>query len=323
MVLPTARLFFTTWALLSTTAPTETTATATARTTCSAFVGTRTRTRSSKSFATINVNPKSVYSSHASNSSTGATKLTASNSRKISTLRQHESSLVVANYNHDLDDECPPGYYLDSVNTRCNKLGPLGRASQIVERVGPLEQVSRGISNLFGIDRKAISSLGVTFALSYSLLSNINGSISLSVAWYMFCQRVSLTLYVLCNNYCLFFSIRLWCDCFPSRKQWFLSTHTLLRTRILLLLLLPDGPFSTSSRTMEVASKSVRNSIRHPPVTSTLPSSKRHCHVKVIWWIFRTDTGQTWLFETFCYFLPIWSRMGGMDGFCIIWNCTS
>jgi hypothetical protein len=92
-------------------------------------------------------------------------------------------------------DECPPGYYLDHVKERCNKLGPLGTASQVIERAGPCKRVYRKISSLFGIDPHRISKLGVAFALSYSVISNINGSLSLSVAWYLSCTRVSTVLY--------------------------------------------------------------------------------------------------------------------------------
>jgi len=88
-------------------------------------------------------------------------------------------------------DECPSGYYLNSVHHQCSRLGPLGRASQAIETAGPFKRIYRAIGNLFGIDRTRISRLGVAFALSYSLISNINGSISLSIAWYMSCRKVS------------------------------------------------------------------------------------------------------------------------------------
>jgi hypothetical protein len=92
-------------------------------------------------------------------------------------------------------DECPPGYYLDHAKERCNKLGPLGAASQVIERAGPLNRVYKKISTLFGIDPHRISKLGVAFALSYSVVSNINGSLSLSVAWYLSCTQVRTVLY--------------------------------------------------------------------------------------------------------------------------------
>ena len=87
-------------------------------------------------------------------------------------------------------EECPPGYYLDSLNNCCQELGPLGKASQYVESHGPWKKAYTKISNLFGIDTKRISSLGVAFALSYSIISSINGSISLSIAWFIACKRV-------------------------------------------------------------------------------------------------------------------------------------
>ena len=96
----------------------------------------------------------------------------------------------------DVDEEggsldCPPGYYLDSVNEQCAHLSPLGRVSQAVEMAGPFRRASRAIGDLFGVDTKKISGLGVAFALSYSIISNVIGSITLSIAWYMSCKRVS------------------------------------------------------------------------------------------------------------------------------------
>ena len=91
------------------------------------------------------------------------------------------------------EEYCPRGYFLDEVQNQCRALGPLGRASQIVESSwAPFQRASRAISNLFGIDAERISNLGVGFALSYAILSTINGAISLSCAWFLSCRRVSL-----------------------------------------------------------------------------------------------------------------------------------
>ena len=91
------------------------------------------------------------------------------------------------------NEDCPSGYYLDSVHNSCSPLGPLGRLSQKYELAGPFRRVHKAIANLFGIDHDQISSLGVGFALTYSILSNINGSITLAVSWYMTCQRTGLS----------------------------------------------------------------------------------------------------------------------------------
>lgn len=90
-----------------------------------------------------------------------------------------------------LSENSPKGYFLDSVQQAFVPLGPIGRLSQKVETSGPFKRIYENISNLFGIDTKQISKLGVSFALSYSLMSNLNGAISLSVSWYMSCKRVS------------------------------------------------------------------------------------------------------------------------------------
>lgn len=87
-------------------------------------------------------------------------------------------------------DPCPPGY-----NECCSpSLGGRISQPQLVETlVGPVKQASTAIASLCGIDKKKIGSLGVSFALSYSVISNINGAASLSVAWYMTCTRTGLS----------------------------------------------------------------------------------------------------------------------------------
>ncbi len=41
------------------------------------------------------------------------------------------------------------------------------------------------------VDRKQVAELGISFMLTYNLVSNINGSIFLSLAWYISSIRVS------------------------------------------------------------------------------------------------------------------------------------
>lgn len=90
-------------------------------------------------------------------------------------------------------DECPRGYYLDSVTQQCARLGPLGRISQVIEMWGPLKTVSTKISGWSGVGTHGISSSGVGFVLSYAILSNINGAFSLSCAWYLTCRKTGLS----------------------------------------------------------------------------------------------------------------------------------
>jgi hypothetical protein len=114
-----------------------------------------------------------------------------STSSKFVASSQPESSSSYGFPEEVEETDCPKGYFLDSVHNSCTPLGPLGRISQAVENFGPLQKASQSISNLFGMDTKQISKLGIGFALSYSIISNINGSITLSVAWYLSCKRVS------------------------------------------------------------------------------------------------------------------------------------
>jgi hypothetical protein len=107
-----------------------------------------------------------------------------------------QTSLVSISLDKDSavgDTECSPGYFYDWIENSCSPLGPIGRLSQAIETFGPFQKASAAISNLFGIDTKKISSLGVTFALSYSFISQVNGSITLSVAAYLSMKRTGLS----------------------------------------------------------------------------------------------------------------------------------
>ena len=90
-----------------------------------------------------------------------------------------------------IDEDCPMGYWLNSVEQTCQPLGPIGRISQQIETLPRFRGMHNRITNVFGIDKAAIRKKGVSFALAYSIISNLNGAISLSVAWYMTVKRVS------------------------------------------------------------------------------------------------------------------------------------
>jgi len=90
-------------------------------------------------------------------------------------------------------DTTTRGYFLNSVKQTLQPLGPIGRLSQKVETSGPFKRIYYSISNLCGIDTKRISKLGVSFALSYSILSHINGAVSFSIAWFISCKRTGLS----------------------------------------------------------------------------------------------------------------------------------
>lgn len=60
------------------------------------------------------------------------------------------------------------------------------RETNLVSRIIPSQ-----ISKLFQFDKSKAASMGVAFAMTYSFISNINGSITLSTAWYMASARVS------------------------------------------------------------------------------------------------------------------------------------
>lgn len=93
----------------------------------------------------------------------------------------------------DGDINCPMGYWLNSVQQTCQPLGPIGRMSQTIENLGPFKRVYKKITNLFGVDKQAIRKKGISFFLAYSIISNLNGALSLTVAWYMTVKRTGLS----------------------------------------------------------------------------------------------------------------------------------
>lgn len=50
---------------------------------------------------------------------------------------------------------------------------------------------SRFFDNIFKFDKQRFTKLGVAFAVTYNIISNLNGAITLSVAWYVASKRVS------------------------------------------------------------------------------------------------------------------------------------
>jgi len=93
----------------------------------------------------------------------------------------------------DGPSDCPMGYWYNSVQQTCQRLGPLGRASQRIENAGQLKRVYKRIANVFGVDKQAIRSKGVSFLLTYSIMSNLNGALSLTFAWYLTVKRTGVS----------------------------------------------------------------------------------------------------------------------------------
>ena len=63
----------------------------------------------------------------------------------------------------------------------------------------PVEELFHKIKTAIRRRKETIKEKGVPFALAYSMISNLNGAIGLSVAWYMTVKKVSEQL-LLCNN---------------------------------------------------------------------------------------------------------------------------
>jgi hypothetical protein len=72
--------------------------------------------------------------------------------------------------------------------------GPYGQQSftdPTGETTGALSRVFNRLFNFASFDKKKAAKVGVAFGLTYSFISNINGAISLSLAWYIASKRVS------------------------------------------------------------------------------------------------------------------------------------
>ena len=69
-----------------------------------------------------------------------------------------------------IDEDCPMGYWLNSVEQTCQPLGPIGRISQQIETLPRFRGIHERITNVFGIDKAAIRKKGVSFALAYSII---------------------------------------------------------------------------------------------------------------------------------------------------------
>ena len=178
----------------------------------------------------------------------------------------------------DIVDDCPRGYFLNSVKQTCVPLGIIGRISQKVEMMAPFQQTYKRISNLFGVDRKQISKLGVSFALSYSIISNLNGAISFSIAWYMSCKRVSLLWYQ-----CYFFVHFV---CFPFLTQLCYPLNSIF-------IKSTDRVVPACARTMENIIDIVRDDLWRHPDLPTLPSGHGNRDVQTLCGVFGDDAVET------------------------------
>lgn len=106
-------------------------------------------------------------------------------------ISREEFRVALQQENWPRGEEAPRGYFLNAVAQEIQPLSVLGKLSQQVETIpGPMKKIYDAISTLFHIDTKEISKLGVSFALSYSILSNISGAVSFTVAWYISCTMV-------------------------------------------------------------------------------------------------------------------------------------
>lgn len=63
-------------------------------------------------------------------------------------------------------------------------------ADTATTRKGILANTWQKIKGAMKFDRQAIAKMGIDFGLTYNMVSNINGSVTLSAAWYIACMKV-------------------------------------------------------------------------------------------------------------------------------------
>eukprot|EP00539_Tryblionella_compressa_P019413 CAMPEP_0178871848 /NCGR_PEP_ID=MMETSP0747-20121128/7818_1 /TAXON_ID=913974 /ORGANISM="Nitzschia punctata, Strain CCMP561" /LENGTH=265 /DNA_ID=CAMNT_0020539041 /DNA_START=113 /DNA_END=907 /DNA_ORIENTATION=- len=56
-----------------------------------------------------------------------------------------------------------------------------------------VKEAWRRVKAVSQVDKQAIAKLGISFGLTYSIISNINGSVSLSLAWYIASKKTGLS----------------------------------------------------------------------------------------------------------------------------------
>jgi hypothetical protein len=108
-------------------------------------------------------------------------------------VRPNTSSLVSRSSTYELPDEFqtqfPQPTMVDSIS----------------ETRGPFGRLTKGLGGVVKFDKEKFAKVGVSFALTYTFISNVNGSLNLSVAWYMASVRVSERIDRIVhstNNYC-------------------------------------------------------------------------------------------------------------------------
>lgn len=207
----------------------------------------------------------------------------------------------------DYDDDCPKGYILNSVKQKYVRMGPIGRISQKVEMLAPFRRTYRLISNLFGVDTKNIAKLGPSFVLAYSIISNLNGAASFSVAWYISCKQVSFKEPSTC-----FFSQCLCCSVyfFVARPHALHPWNSLF---------LSDWIVATSPRTMEVSTQGLRHGVWTRSSTAAISSCSCCCHVEIVRGVSGNDTKQAEMLARCCRWMSIHDGTGHDGTGCLSW----
>ena len=71
-------------------------------------------------------------------------------------------------------------------------LGSVPSLYEPYKRKGLGSRVSEAAGRYFNVDRARLSQMGIAFVLSYSIISTLNGGVSLSLAWYIASKQVSI-----------------------------------------------------------------------------------------------------------------------------------
>ena len=81
--------------------------------------------------------------------------------------------------------------HLEELQQDFRSFGHSSYIDRMGQTPGPISRASWALVDTVQSNREKIAKMGVAFGLSYSIISQINGSVSLSLAWYISSKNVS------------------------------------------------------------------------------------------------------------------------------------
>ncbi|KAG7371833.1 hypothetical protein IV203_017975 [Nitzschia inconspicua] len=103
--------------------------------------------------------------------------------------KQHRITMMTPTATDDGRIDAFPGFPANTSASTASALSPTATSAA----AGHLSKAWKRIKAASHVDKEAIAKLGISFGLTYNLISNINGSISLSLAWYIASTKTGLS----------------------------------------------------------------------------------------------------------------------------------